>query len=84
MAVNITAPDDVLVERMINRAKESSRSDDTPEAIRTRLEVQKPPADLLGHYRSAGKLKDVDGTPDVETVTASITAALGSGAGAVR
>jgi adenylate kinase len=84
MAVNITAPDDVLVERMINRAKESSRSDDTPEAIRTRLEMQKPPADLLGHYRSAGKLKDVDGTPDVETVTTSITAALGSGAGAVR
>jgi adenylate kinase len=76
-AINITAPDDVLMERMLGRAQESNRSDDTPEAIRTRLEVMKPPADLLDHYRSAGKLKDVDGTPDVATVTASIADALG-------
>jgi adenylate kinase len=80
-AINITAPDDVLIERMLGRAQESNRSDDTPDAIRTRLEVMKPPADLLDHYRSAGKLKDVDGTPDVATVTASIADALGVGGG---
>jgi adenylate kinase len=77
MAIHITGPDDVLVERMLNRAKDSGRTDDTPEAIRTRLEVQKPPADLLDHYRKAGKLKDVDGTPDIDTVTGSIVKALG-------
>lgn len=77
LAVNITAPDDVLVERMMGRAKESGRADDTPEAIQKRLEVQKPPADLLAHYRDAGKLREVDGVPPVETVTASIVAALG-------
>ncbi len=77
LAVNITAPDDVLVERMMGRAAESGRSDDTPEAIRTRLEVQKPPAELLDHYRAAGKLRDVDGQPDVETVTSAIISALG-------
>ena len=77
MAINITGADDVLIERIMRRAAESGRDDDTPEAIRTRLEVQKPPADLLAHYRNAGKLKDVDGTPDVETVTAAIEQALG-------
>jgi adenylate kinase len=77
MAVNITASDDILIERMLNRAKDSGRADDTPEAIRTRLEVQKPPASLLDHYRDAGKLKDVDGLPGIETVTASIVAVLG-------
>jgi adenylate kinase len=77
LALNIGGPDEVLIERMLNRAKESGRADDTPDAIRTRLEVQKPPADLLGHYRKAGKLKDVDGTPDIDTVTASILEALG-------
>jgi adenylate kinase len=77
MALNITGPDDVLVERMLNRAKDSGRADDTPEAIRTRLEVQKPAAELLDHYRKAGKLKEVDGTPDVDTVTKSVVAALG-------
>lgn len=77
MAINITAPDDVLMERMVGRAKESNRSDDTPEAMKNRLEGMKPPADLLGHYRAAGKLKDVDGQPDVPTVTADIVNALG-------
>jgi adenylate kinase len=77
MAIHITGPDDVLIERMLNRAKDSGRTDDTPDAIRTRLEVQKPPADLLDHYRKARKLKDVDGIPDIDTVTASIVEALG-------
>jgi adenylate kinase len=76
-AVNITAPDDVLIDRMMGRAKESGRADDTPEAMQTRLAGMKPPAELLDHYRRAGKLKDVDGTPDVDTVTASVIAALG-------
>jgi adenylate kinase len=82
MTVNISGPDDVLMDRMLGRATESGRSDDTPEAMRTRLEKMKPSPDLLDHYRSAGKLRDVDGTPDVPTVTASILGALGlDGAG---
>jgi adenylate kinase len=79
VAINITAPDDVLMERMMGRAKESDRSDDTPEAMRVRLEVQKPPAELLGHYQKAGKLRDIDGVPAVPEVTAAIMAALGVG-----
>ena len=75
-AINITGSDDVLMERMLNRAKDSGRADDTPEAIKTRLEVQKPPADLLDHYRVSGKMRDVDGLPAVETVTAAILTAL--------
>jgi adenylate kinase len=77
LAVNITAPDGMLVERMLGRAKESGRSDDTPEAIRVRLEKQKPPADLLEHYRRAGKLREVDGQPAIPAVTSAILAALG-------
>ena len=79
IAVHITAPDDVLIERMMGRAAESGRADDTPEAMRTRLEVQKPPADLLEHYRRQGKLKDVDGRPAVPEVTADVMRALGVG-----
>ena len=78
VAVNITAPDDILIDRMLSRAKESGRADDTPEAISTRLEVQKPPAELLAHYRDAGKLKDVDGTPEIPFVTMAIVNALGT------
>jgi adenylate kinase len=76
-AVNITARDDVLIDRMMGRAQESGRADDTPEAMKTRLEGMKPPAELLAHYRDSGKLQDVDGTPEVATVTAAVIAALG-------
>ena len=79
LAINITAPDDVLMDRMLLRAKESNRSDDTPEAIQVRLDKQKPPVDLLKHYRDAGKLKDVDGLPEIPFVTMAIMKALGAG-----
>jgi adenylate kinase len=79
LAINITAQDDVLMDRMLARAKESNRSDDTPAAIQVRLEKQKPPADLLRHYRDAGKLKDVDGLPEIPFVTMAIMKALGAG-----
>jgi adenylate kinase len=78
IAVNISGSDDVLMERMLSRAKDSGRTDDTPGAIRTRLEVQKPPDELLAHYRDAGKLKDVDGLPAIEVVTAAVLGALGA------
>jgi len=84
IAINITAPDDILIDRMLNRAKDSGRADDTPDAIKTRLEVQKPAAELLAHYRNAGKLKDVDGMPEIPFVTMAIVNALGAGDGAAR
>ncbi len=81
LAINITAPDDVLMDRMLLRAQESGRSDDTPDAIKVRLDKQKPPAELLEHYRDAGKLKDVDGLPEIPFVTMAIMKALGVDAG---
>ena len=76
VAVNITAADDVLMERMIGRALASDRSDDTPDAMRVRLEKQKPPAELLDHYRRQGKLREVDGLPEIPIVTTAILRAL--------
>lgn len=77
LAINIAGPDDVLLDRMLKRAQDSNRTDDTPEAIAVRLQVQKPPAELLDHYRRAGKLKDVDGLPEIPFVTMAIMQALG-------
>ena len=78
LAINVTAPDDILIGRMLNRAKDSGRADDTPDAIKTRLEVQKPPEELLAHYRKAGRLKEVDGMPEIPFVTMAIMKALGA------
>lgn len=45
------------------------REDDQPDKVRTRLETMKPPAEMLQHYRDAGKLHEVDGMQPVERVT---------------
>ncbi len=44
---------DVLLQRMLRRAAEEGRSDDTPEAIRRRLELyEKETAPLIDYYRA--------------------------------
>jgi adenylate kinase len=55
------------------------RDDDRPETVRRRLELQRPPEELLEHYRRAGKLVEVDGEQDMRAVTRSLLAAVGTG-----
>ena len=57
------------------------REDDRPETVRARLASQKPPADLLAHYRAKGRLVDVDGVRAVEQVTADLLCAIDAGDG---
>lgn len=52
------------------------REDDRPETVRTRLQVQKPPADLVGHYRRKGILREVNGDQPLERVTEDLLQAL--------
>jgi len=53
------------------------RDDDTPEAIATRLDgYQKQTAPLIGYYRDAGLLREIDGDQDPDAVYAQISAAL--------
>ena len=53
------------------------RDDDRPDVVRTRLEKMKPPADLIGHYRDANVLREIDGERDLDSVTADLMKALG-------
>ena len=52
------------------------RDDDRPDVVRTRLEKMKPPADLVGHYRDAGVLREIDGERALDAVTADLLEAL--------
>ena len=52
------------------------RDDDRPEVVRTRIEKQKPPADLIEHYRAASSLREIDGERSLDAVTASLLEAL--------
>ena len=75
--VNITANTDEVVKRLLNRAKEQGRADDTEEVIRRRLEVyEEQTAPLIAIYESRGLVRTVDGLGEVDEVTARIVNTL--------
>jgi adenylate kinase len=45
------------------------REDDRPETVKSRLQQQKPPSEMIQHYRDAEKLVDINGMQDVHKVT---------------
>lgn len=72
-AVNIEVPEDLVMERMIAR----NRSDDTPEAIATRLEAyrtQTVPA--VEHFAALGLLTTVDGVGSMDEITERLFTAI--------
>ncbi len=76
--IELTADADELVRRVIQRSRDSGRTDDNPEVIRKRLDVYKEStAPLVDFYSSRGLVKTVDGMAPVDEVTASIKSALG-------
>lgn len=52
------------------------REDDRPEVVQSRLEKQKPPAELIEHYRKAGVLKKINGEQSLDAVTAALLEAI--------
>ena len=70
----------VLQERLLRRAAEESRSDDTPEAIQRRLELyDRETAPLVEYYRSTrGNVVGVHADRTVDEVFREIEDALGS------
>jgi adenylate kinase len=69
--------DDVATERMVRRAADEQRTDDTPEAIAKRLslyhELTEP---VVEHYRATGKLVPLHAERSVDEVFAEIEEAL--------
>ncbi|KFL28603.1 adenylate kinase [Paradevosia shaoguanensis] len=81
--VEIKAEPEVLIARIINRARESAaatgqtRADDNEEVLRNRLNVYRDQtAPLVEYYRGKGLLKTVDGMAEVEEVTQAIRQAV--------
>ncbi|MCH5218136.1 MAG: adenylate kinase [Muribaculaceae bacterium] len=75
--VGLEVPDEELTARLLNRAKESGRSDDNPETIKERLDVyhnQTQP--LREHYIRQKKYIPINGKGDVNDIYASIQEGL--------
>ncbi|MDI2098583.1 adenylate kinase [Ruicaihuangia caeni] len=75
--VLLTADTDEVVARLLKRAVEQGRADDTEDVIRRRLEVYaEQTAPLIEVYAKRGLVGEVDGLGSVEDVTARILEAL--------
>ena len=76
-AVLLEADDAELIRRLLRRAEEEGRKDDTEEVIRQRLKTyQNETAPVIEHYRDRGMLIEVDGMQPIEKVTDDIVAKL--------
>ena len=76
--VELTVDLDEVVDRLLLRAKEQGRSDDTEEVIRRRLDVYAAEtAPLAQAYAAHGLLVEVDGMGAIEDVTKRVLDALG-------
>jgi len=76
--VELTADLDEVVGRLLNRAQEQGRADDTEDVIRRRLEVYtEQTAPLTAVYSERGILAQVNGMGAVNDVTARILDELG-------
>ena len=75
--ISLTANEDELVLRLINRGLESGRSDDNPEVIRQRQKVYwSQTAPLLKYYKQKNLLEDVDGLGDINLITKRILSVI--------
>jgi adenylate kinase len=71
--------DDTATERMLGRARDEGRADDTPEVIARRLAIYHEQTEpVVGRYRAAGTLRHLNAGGTIDQVAAEIAAALGS------
>ncbi|MCD6640951.1 MAG: adenylate kinase [Nocardioides sp.] len=75
--VVLTVDQDEVVQRLLQRALEQGRADDTEDVIRTRQQVYADEtAPLINVYRERGCLVEIDGMGQVDEVTSRIFDAL--------
>ncbi len=77
VVVELTVDIDEVVTRLVKRAQDQGRSDDTEEVIRRRLEVYfEQTAPLIDTYSQRGLLVRIDGMGRIEDVTERLVAVV--------
>ena len=77
--VGLDVPDEILIERLVNRGKESGRSDDNEETIKNRLvEYENKTLPVASYYSKQGKEVKINGLGDIKRISQDIANAIDS------
>ena len=72
--ISLDVHDDELISRLLLRAKETNRTDDTEEVIKQRLVVyNKQTKPLIDYYLKQGKLLTIQGVGSIDDIFKNIT-----------
>ena len=75
--LELDVPNEMLIERLVNRGKTSGRADDNEETIRKRLDVyNNQTAPLIEWYEKEGKRHAVMGYGELEEINAALCAVI--------
>ncbi len=75
--VGLEVPEEELVERMLNRGKETGRADDNLDTIKKRLDVyHKQTSPLRDHYMKENKYIKINGSGNVDDIYREIAAGI--------
>jgi adenylate kinase len=68
VVLHFQLPEELAEERLLHRALESGRADDTPELIHHRMETMRIPDDLVAYYRAKGNLVGIHADRTIDEV----------------
>ncbi len=75
--IRLKVDEEALIARVTKRFEQEGRADDNPEAFKKRLVAYNTQtAPLVEVYKGQGKLTEIDGMADVDTVSSSIASIL--------
>lgn len=70
----LDCPEEVMLERLLERGKTSGRNDDNIESIKKRFATYEASTrPIIEHFRSIGKVRQVDANRDIEIVYAEVS-----------
>ena len=76
VVLNFLLPEELAEQRLLLRALESGRADDTPEMIHHRMETMRVPDDLVAYYRAKGNLVGIHADRTIDQVSEEVRSVL--------
>lgn len=76
VVLHFQLPEELAEERLLGRALESGRTDDTPETIHHRMETMRVPDDLVAYYRAKGTLVGIHADRSIDEVFEEVRSVL--------